>query len=237
MRIIQTIILYFKTHFISFFSKVYYNNDKKEQKNIKNCLKRQKNCKKDCTKLIYTNCTNKCYNNIVKSNYIYKTQHLKAVKGGFAMNEGKYTYEDICNYIIKKSNDEKCFITNLQLQKILYYIQGYFLKKFDYPAFTSVIQHWQYGPVVPEAYYDYCIFGREDIKIDEPLEDDSQIIDRDERRLIDKVFDKCCELSIGSLIEKTHNEAPWKNTCKLREEITIESITDYFKVNNPLGIR
>lgn len=66
---------------------------------------------------------------------------------------------DISKYIIKKCNDTNTPITNLKLQKILYYIQKYSLDKFHTPAFFDDIEAWQFGPVVPNVYYNFCGYG------------------------------------------------------------------------------
>lgn len=70
-----------------------------------------------------------------------------------------YSATDIADYMIKKCNDEKCPITNLQVQKILYFLQKEYLQNENKPLFSDNIQAWQFGPVVPEVYYKYCALG------------------------------------------------------------------------------
>ena len=65
---------------------------------------------------------------------------------------------EIAQYIINKCTLEKCPISNLQLQKILYYVQKTFLQN-DMLAFSDEIEAWQFGPVVREVYNKYCGFG------------------------------------------------------------------------------
>ena len=65
---------------------------------------------------------------------------------------------DLSKYIVTKCAVDDCPISNLQLQKILYYIQKYFLKH-DSIAFYDDIEAWQFGPVVPSSYYRFCGFG------------------------------------------------------------------------------
>lgn len=89
------------------------------------------------------------------------------------MTDATYTYDVISRYVISYCNKNEKEITNLVLQKILYYVQGYFFKKFDSPAFNSSINKWPYGPVVPDAYYDYYINGAKPIYIDEELRETS----------------------------------------------------------------
>lgn len=66
-----------------------------------------------------------------------------------------YKALDVAKYIVTKCYMENCPVTNLQIQKILYYIQKDFLKK-GTVAFDDEIEAWQFGPVVPEVYYFFC---------------------------------------------------------------------------------
>lgn len=45
-------------------------------------------------------------------------------------------------------------LTNLKLQKLLYYIQLHSLLKFGVPIFDEKIIAWKHGPVVETLYYD-----------------------------------------------------------------------------------
>lgn len=62
-------------------------------------------------------------------------------------------------YIIEKCCKDGNPISNLQLQKILYYIQVAFLKQFHTPCFDDSIEAWRFGPVVRSVYNKYCGFG------------------------------------------------------------------------------
>lgn len=69
-----------------------------------------------------------------------------------------YEAVHIAKYIINKCTIDQHPISNLQLQKILYCIQRYFLKN-DMLAFDDDFEAWQFGPVIPEVYYLFCGFG------------------------------------------------------------------------------
>ena len=71
----------------------------------------------------------------------------------------EYSAFDLARYVLKKCIDEDHPISNLQLQKILYYIQECFLKEKDRKAFSEPIEAWQFGPVIPKVYDEYCIYG------------------------------------------------------------------------------
>ncbi len=65
----------------------------------------------------------------------------------------------LAKYIVSKCTTDQCPISNLQLQKILYYIQVDFLKRTEQPVFSDNIEAWKFGPVVPNVYYHFCGFG------------------------------------------------------------------------------
>ena len=71
-----------------------------------------------------------------------------------------YSALNVAKYIIDKCTRENYPISNLQLQKILYYIQREFLQRGP-KAFPEEIEAWQFGPVVPEVYMDLvrCLSG------------------------------------------------------------------------------
>lgn len=199
------------------------------------CAKLAKNHYKNCKKWICTKCT-KLWYNIKKDD-----KSLMPMKGGTIMNNGEYDYKIVCNYIIGYCQLNNDIITNLQLQKVLYYVQGYFLKKYGYPAFDAYIEAWQYGPVVPEAYYDFCSNGKKPLYVNEPECSVDKIQLKDYRRLINKIIDKCIKMRVGELIEKTHSELPWQNVwdnkLKSKSKISKDKIYEYFTNNDPLGIK
>lgn len=159
--------------------------------------------------------------------------------GDVIMYEAIYNYKDIANYVIAYCNNNQRNITNLVLQKIMYYIQGYFTKEFQGLAFDSEIIHWPYGPVVLDAYYDFCIYGYkaiDSLQTPEEIENSlNKIGDCEHRKLINSIIDKCLGKSITSLIDGTHQENPWKTTIN-KSIISESKIIEYFHNNNPLEI-
>lgn len=153
---------------------------------------------------------------------------------------------DVCRYIINYSNKKDYGISNLKLQKILYFIQAFFLmnKENGEPCFTEPIEAWEFGPVVPIAYHEYKQFGSTDIptidsyiKVNPSNLWDVSIVDFDEgclleedRMLIEDVVDQLSEFSATDLVNITHNQTPWRSVYMPYEnnEITISSIRDYF---------
>lgn len=99
-------------------------------------------------------------------------------------------------------------ITNMKLQKLLYYEQGYHLAYFGTPLFDEEIEAWQYGPVVPAVYEKYKVFH------DKPImpEDGEVSISGEHYELFYNVFQFFNKFSAFGLMEKTHNEEPWLKT-------------------------
>lgn len=53
-----------------------------------------------------------------------------------------YNVLDVCRYVINYSNDKDYGISNLKLQKILYFIQAYFLISANKKCFEEKIEAW-----------------------------------------------------------------------------------------------
>lgn len=68
------------------------------------------------------------------------------------------TAMDVSRYIINKCMRDGLPVSNLQLQKILYYLQKEFLKQGG-RLFDDDFVAWQFGPAIEEVYYNYSIFG------------------------------------------------------------------------------
>lgn len=74
--------------------------------------------------------------------------------------------KDIANKLLHRAwmDESSELLSNMKLQKLLYYQQGFHLAYFGTPLFNEDIVAWQYGPVVPEVYEAYKSFGRAGIK-------------------------------------------------------------------------
>ncbi|EGT4019840.1 hypothetical protein QCK_1707 [Clostridioides difficile CD45] len=159
-----------------------------------------------------------------------------------------YKVMEIAQHVINYSIEQNAPVTNLKLQKLLYYIQAAFLVEFKEKCFDEEIVHWRHGPVVYKVYSEYKIYTDEEIK-DRQLESSDIIMNtnfnfsvekieydkinflQDDLELIDKVIDSYKNYTPWDMVKKTHEEKPWKNTIK-NETIKTQSIAEYF-LNNP----
>ncbi|WP_294629869.1 Panacea domain-containing protein [uncultured Bacteroides sp.] len=136
-----------------------------------------------------------------------------------------YKVSDIANKIISKTDLEHGdTISNLKLQKMLYYQQGFHLAYFGTPLFDEEIVAWQYGPVVPSVYKEYKSFESNSISTSkEPIS-----LSEDEEELFDNVYEEYNQFSAVALMKMTHEESPWKNTA-INSVISQEKMMSFFK--------
>lgn len=114
-----------------------------------------------------------------------------------------YKAMDIAQYIITKCTCDSSPINNLQLQKILYFIQGKHLAKNSFPLFKEDIFAWQFGPVVPNVYYRFCGYGASRILGRYP----GIMIEKDTKVLIDQTVEEKRALYPWVLRTQTQKEA------------------------------
>jgi uncharacterized phage-associated protein len=78
-------------------------------------------------------------------------------------------------------------MTNMKVQKLLYYAQSLHLVLFDEPLFEDEIQAWRYRSVCPLVYHFYSRFEAEQIPI--PDKDSFSKIADDQKDLLEEVWD------------------------------------------------
>lgn len=121
-----------------------------------------------------------------------------------------YSVIDISKYIISKCTQENHPISNLQLQKILYYVQKEYIKK-NSRIFLNDIEAWQFGPVVPEAYYRFSGFGAMPIT----MTYDNININKIDRDIIDPIVENKRILNPWTLVDETHKaNGAWDRVYK-----------------------
>jgi uncharacterized phage-associated protein len=136
---------------------------------------------------------------------------------------------DVAKYFLTQvDEDAEDFITNLKLQKLSYYAQGFYLAINDEPLFPEVIEAWQHGPVVPDLYQEYKIYGANPIPI--PGDIDFSLFNTEIRELLDEVYCVYGQFSPWKLRDMTHSEPPWIEAYqKGNSVISLASMSKFFK--------
>lgn len=144
-----------------------------------------------------------------------------------------YDVLDISNYIIKYCLEKGIPVTNLKLQKLLYFVSGSYLVYSNGEAlFKEEFRAWQFGPVVPEVYFEYKMHGGSPIL---PRYNEEQIeeqINDSDKKFIDEILDQVGKFSAWQLVQITHKEgAPWHEAYarEVRSKIPNDIIKNYFE--------
>ena len=68
------------------------------------------------------------------------------------------TARQVANYIISFFQKKQEPITNLKLQKLLYYVQAWYLALYDEPLFDDKLEAWVHGASQPQVYSQFKQF-------------------------------------------------------------------------------
>lgn len=71
---------------------------------------------------------------------------------------------DVASYFLATlGNDPENDLTQLKLQKLCAYAQGYCLALTGKPLFNENIEAWKHGPVIPSLYRQFKAYGRKPV--------------------------------------------------------------------------
>ncbi|MFO0935699.1 MAG: DUF4065 domain-containing protein [Gemmataceae bacterium] len=134
------------------------------------------------------------------------------------------------------SGDEIDPLTNLRLQKLLYYAQAWSLVLRKSELFPDRIEAWRHGPVVPDV-YNRLPGGIGNGIIESNMFKAFPDLDGDESLFINRVWDTYKQYSAWALGQKTHTEQPYikawgdrtqKGITRGSDEIRVEDLEEYF---------
>ena len=74
--------------------------------------------------------------------------------------------QQVADYFLASADEEE-LVTNMKLQKLLYYAQGFHLAVHGEPLFHDPIVAWSHGPVVPEVYHRFKHNGSSGISMEQ----------------------------------------------------------------------
>ena len=152
-----------------------------------------------------------------------------------------YSALDVARYVVNYANDNDMIVSNLKLQKILYFVQLQFLiNNAKRPCFDDDIEAWAFGPVVPEVYREFKRYGSLSIPPVTEYYDLSNgywnlekktyktKIAEPDQRVINSVVNICNNHSASDLVSITHRQSPWMDAYgKKNPIISKESMIDF----------
>lgn len=145
------------------------------------------------------------------------------------------------NHLIELTNQynqgkpygEKISMTCKRLQKLLYFSEAEYMKKYNgKPMFLEDFFAWPSGPVIPSVYSKFAQFqtGEMTIVDGSPTSLDSEMLE-----ILDYVFSKTINIDTMDLVEKSHvKDGPWSlvyddTDPKHKQVIEKKSIYNYYK--------
>lgn len=146
---------------------------------------------------------------MIKYRYLpkcFKIVYNKLVRKGERSMNAKYDVMELADKIVSMSNEIGFYITNLQLQKIMYYVQGEFMRQFGHKAFLEPIECWPYGPAIKRVWRKYNSFGRRPIV---GVQSSLILDEQEESCILDVIKNKLC-MNVWTLVDQTHEELPWQ---------------------------
>jgi uncharacterized phage-associated protein len=133
----------------------------------------------------------------------------------------------VANYLLTLSDDEAGDnLSNLKLQKLLYYTQGFFLALERRPLFPESIEAWAHGPVVQSVYHEFKEHGSQAIPVPETI--DLTGFTEETLDTIMNVYGVYGQFSAWKLRDMTHSEPPWRDTPR-GATITHARLRQYFE--------
>lgn len=158
---------------------------------------------------------------------------------------------DVCAFFINKGIREEHPITQISLQKLLYFSQGFHLGLKDKKLFNDTIYAWKYGPVVKTVYDKYRVFGNNTIREENAdfifyqfeFPGNPDKLSEETLELLTLLWNKLGKIPPFKLVAYTHKEgSPWFEILKEDDEsfqekddikrdlvIPIKKMHSYFK--------
>lgn len=116
-----------------------------------------------------------------------------------------YSAQDVANYTVSYCTKQNSPISNLKLQKLLYFMWVDYYKKSGQSLFLDDICAWKLGPVVPSVYYEFCSYAGMPISL--TLENS---IDGSDILVLNEIIDQYLPKAASTLVDRTHKKGtPW----------------------------
>ena len=129
-----------------------------------------------------------------------------------------YKVEDVGKYVLEYCRERNYDIPHPKLQKILYFLQAYFVTKKGNVCFEEEIEDHKTGPVISEVSSIYNRYGGYDLLIFEknlnltPLNESP--IELSDREIIERIVDWLSVYSSSELFDAIKNQDVWKNSIE-----------------------
>lgn len=117
----------------------------------------------------------------------------------------------VAKWFVAWAETNDAHLSNLKLQKLLYYAQGFHLAMYRKPLFSDALQAWSHGPVVPDVYHYFKHIGSDSIELAESDDFDWPDVDKKTTQFLISIWEQYGSIAAWQLRNMTHEEGPWRD--------------------------
>jgi uncharacterized phage-associated protein len=134
----------------------------------------------------------------------------------------------IANFVLDLAQERRVGVSNLSINKIVYFLHANYLVQFGRPLVTAKIEAWEYGPVFRELYREFKAFGDKAIEGRAfRISPESGLrelcvcnFDRDEVEFLRENTETYLGMSLGKLLDLAHLKGgPWDQVWNHDKEV------------------
>lgn len=157
------------------------------------------------------------------------------------LDEPPYTAIEVADFFLAFANERGEQLTNLKLQKLVYYAQAWYLANYKKPLIRDSFEAWVHGPVNPDLYHAFKERGYLPIEKDVKMDEVRKEFDSSTLKFLNEVATVYMPFGAYHLEVMTHREDPWIKARggvaadeKCNSVISLESMAQFYgeKVKN-----
>lgn len=150
-----------------------------------------------------------------------------------------YPASYIAHALVQKGIESGQFVTQMKLQKMVFFAHGYHLAKYNgEPLIQENFEAWRFGPVVPDIYQDFKLYGSSPIRDTDLCFTILNVnvlheLDDKAKDAIDYTWEATKDIGALALSNWTHSkDSPWSRVYQpgaLSVPIDNNDIKEYFE--------
>ncbi len=117
-----------------------------------------------------------------------------------------YNLDEVADTLLALARGENIPVSNLKLQKLIFYAQAWSLVFYKTPLFREDFEAWVHGPVVPSLFRRFRHYGWKPIEASVPPVKGESL-----RVHLGKILKAYGHFAANDLERLSHSEDPWKD--------------------------
>lgn len=132
---------------------------------------------------------------------------------------------ELANYIILLAEKKGIEITQLQLHKIMFFLQLKNINENNSLLFNEEFQAWRHGPVLISQRNRFRKFGSENIKIAQSTISADTV---NQLKFLDEFIIQLLRINPWALVESSHQNKFWIESLRMNSEIKNSDLLEYY---------